>query len=301
MRLIHTFPFISIVIFLISGCNSGQTIIEDEGAYITAIEEWQAERLDRLKGKNGWLNLAGLLWIEEGENTFGSDTGNDIVFPEKADAFCGSLTLENGKVILEVKDKVEITSGDTLVTNLGLNDDHTKPTTHLRQGDLAWFIIKRGERYGIRLRDYKHPRIAQMDHIPVYPINFEYIVEAVLHRFDEPRTFTVATPVEGFTETYECPGEFHFRIKNDDLVLYPFTSGKGYFLVIADETTGLDTYGAGRFMYTEPDSTGLIILDFNKATNPPCAFSPYATCPMPPPENFLPVAIEAGEKAVHLD
>ena len=116
-----------------------------------------------------------------------------------------------------------------------------------------------------------------------------------------PGTFTVATPVEGFTESYQCPGELHFQIKDEELVLYPFTSGKGYFLIIADETTGLETYGAGRFMYSDPDSTGRIILDFNKAYNPPCAFSPYATCPMPPRENFLPVAIEAGEKSVHLE
>jgi uncharacterized protein (DUF1684 family) len=181
-----------------------------------------------------------------------------------------------------------------------LNDDQTKPTTRLQQGDLAWFIVKRGEKYGIRLRDYKHPRIEELDHIPVYPINTDYVVEATLTPFREPKNFIVATPVEGFTESYKCPGTLHFRIKNNDLLLYPFTSGKGYFLVFADETSGLDTYGAGRFMYCSPDSTGRIILDFNKAYNPPCAFSPYATCPMPPKENFLPVAIEAGEKSVHL-
>ncbi len=283
------------------GCNTSTPVIEDEMAYAQEIKEWQESRLERLKGKNGWLNLAGLLWLEEGENSFGSDPGNDIVFPEKAYAFCGSLTLTDGKVTLEVKNGVEIREGETLVTSLVLNDDQSKSTTYLQQGDLAWYIIKRGEKYGIRLRDYKHPRLAELDHIPTYPISLEYVVEAQLHPFDEPMEFTVATPLEGFTETYQCPGELHFRIKEDELVLFPFSSGKGYFLVIADETTGLDTYGAGRFMYCMPDSTGRIILDFNKAYNPPCAFSPYATCPMPPRENFLPVAIEAGEKSVHLD
>ena len=112
---------------------------------------------------------------------------------------------------------------------------------------------------------------------------------------------TLATPGEGFTEEYQCPGELHFNISDQDLVLYPFTSGNGYFLIIADETTGLETYGAGRYIYSVPDSTGRIILDFNKAYNPPCAFSPFATCPRPPKENFLPVAIEAGEKRVHLE
>ena len=299
-------PSLIILVFstltcLMPGCNTAVPVIEDEEAYAQEIKEWQESRLERLKGKNGWLNLAGLFWLEEGENSFGSDPGNDIVFPGKADAFCGSLTLADGKVILEVKNGVEIREGESLVTSLVLNDDHGNSTTYLQQGDLAWYIIKRGDKYGIRLRDHKHPRLDELDHIPSYPINTEYVVEAQLHPFEEPREFTVATPLEGFTETYQCPGELHFRIKKDKLVLYPFSSGKGYFLVIADETTGLDTYGAGRFMYTVPDSTGRIILDFNKAYNPPCAFSPYATCPMPPRENFLPVAIEAGEKSVHLD
>jgi uncharacterized protein (DUF1684 family) len=126
------------------------------------------------------------------------------------------------------------------------------------------------------------------------------VVEATLVPFDNPKSITVATPVEGITETYQCPGELHFEINRNKLKLHAFASGEGYFLVFADETTGIDTYGAGRFMYSTPDSTGRILLDFNKAYNPPCAFSPFATCPRPPRENFLPVAIEAGEKSVHL-
>ena len=143
-------------------------------------------------------------------------------------------------------------------------------------------------------------RIEELDHIPSYPVQTSYVVESTLFPFDTPKTMTVATPLEGFTEEYQCPGILKFRINGEELTLHPFTSGSGYFLVIADETTGLDTYGAGRFMYATPDSSGRIILDFNKAYNPPCAFSPFATCPMPPRENFLSVAIEAGEKSVHL-
>ena len=291
---------ILILFSVIGGCNRSGPIITDEAAYVESIQEWQHQRIERLKGKNGWLNLAGLFWLEEGENSFGSDPSNDIVFPEKSEAFCGMLTLNDGKVTLQAKDGVNITSGDTLVTQLSLGHDHSKNTTHLQQGDLAWYIIKRGERYGIRIRDYKHPRIEEVDHIPSYPIQTEYVVEASLVPFDEPKIMEVATPIEGFTETYECPGELHFEINRNKLRLHPFKSGERYFLVIADETTGIDTYGAGRYMYTRPDSTGRIILDFNKAYNPPCAFSPFATCPMPPRENFLPVAIEAGEKSVHL-
>ena len=294
------FLLLTTILLVANGCNSPQGLIEDEEAYVQEIEEWQHSRLERLKGKNGWLNLAGLLWLEEGENSFGSDPANDLIFPEKANSNCGSLSLADGVVTLYVKDGVKITAGDSQVTTLKLNDDQTKATTHLLQGDLAWYIIKRGDQYGIRLRDLKHPRIEKLDHIPAYPINFEYVVEAKLLPFEKPKTFSVATPVEGLTESYSCPGELHFKILDEELVLYPFTSGEGYFLIISDETTGMETYGAGRFMYALPDSTGRIILDFNKAYNPPCAFSPYATCPMPPRENSLPVAIEAGEKSVHL-
>jgi len=296
-------PYIPITLLLVFflECNRSESIITDEVTYKESIEEWQHRRLERLKSKSGWLNLAGLFWLEEGENSFGSDPSNRIRFPEKADPFSGTLTLKDSVVTLHVREGVQITIGDSLVTHAELMDDHTRGTTHVSQGDLAWYIIKRGDKYGIRLRDFKHPRLEELDHIPSYPIQTGYVVEGTLKPFSEPRTMTVATPVEGFTEEYQCPGELHFKINKRDLVLYPFRSGESYFLVIADETTGLDTYGAGRFMYATPDSTGRIILDFNKAYNPPCAFSPFATCPMPPRENFLPVAIEAGEKSVHFE
>lgn len=291
----------TIFLALLLACNSGTPVITDEAAYVKEIETWQKQRLERLKGPDGWLSLAGLLWLEEGENSFGSDSSNDIRFPEKAAAFCGTLVLHQDSVTLIAKEEAGIKAEGKSVTEMNLLDDSQENTTYLEQGDLAWNIIKRGERYAIRLRDHKHPRIDELDHIPSYPIQTSYVVEATLEPFDTAKTMEVATPVEGFSEFYECPGILHFKLNGKKLQLHPFQSGNAYFLVIADETTGMETYGAGRFMYATPDSTGRIILDFNKAYNPPCAFSPFATCPMPPRENFLPVAIEAGEKSVHLE
>jgi len=292
--------FVSIWVFA-GACNSPAPVITDEAAYIESIEAWQQQRLERLKEKDSWLSLAGLYWLEPGENTFGSDSSNQIIFPEKADAFGGTLYLEDNIITLKVADGVQITTHDTLVSQLELKYGSLEQTTRLQQGDLAWYIVERGDRYGIRLRDHKHPRINQLNHIPAYPIQPDYVVEATLEPFDSPRTMTVATPLEGYTESYEVPGILKFRLNGKNLELHPFTSGQGYFLVIADETTANETYGAGRFMYTMPDSTGRILLDFNKAYNPPCAFSPFATCPMPPRENILDVAIEAGEKTVHME
>ena len=297
-RLLFLVPFS--MLFIATGCDPGHPIITDEVSYVKSIEEWQLSRLERLKSKNGWLSLAGLFWLEEGESTFGSDSSNDIVFPDKAEGYCGTITRNGDQVFVHVNAGTEIMHEEDQVTTMELENDHSDNTTYLQQGDLAWYIIKRGEKLGIRLRDHHHPRIGELDHIPSYPISTDYVVEAILEPFPEPKTITVATPVEGISESYQCPGELHFRINREDLVLYPFTSGNGYFLVIADETSGMDTYGAGRFMYATPDSTGRIVLDFNKAYNPPCAFSPFATCPFPPKENYLPVAIEAGEKSVHL-
>jgi uncharacterized protein (DUF1684 family) len=296
-------PFLVIGLTLIMGtsCLRKEKVISDEEAYRASIEDWQHQRLERLKSKQGWLNLAGLFWLQEGENRFGSDPSNDIVFPEKAGAFSGILTLENGRIHLEAYENSGILWEDRPVREMELRTDQQDSTTLLTQGDLAWYIIRRADKSGIRLRDYAHPRLKALDHIPCFPVNPHYVVEAELKRFKESRTLTLATPVEGITESYECPGELHFRLGGNKEVLYPFQSGSGYFLVFADATTGLETYGAGRFMYTTPDSTGRIILDFNKAYNPPCAFSPFATCPMPPEENFLKVAVEAGEKSVHLD
>ena len=110
-----------------------------------SITQWQQQRLERLKSKTGWLNLAGLFWLEEGENSFGSDPSNKVVFPEKAAHFCGTLTLTDGKVHLEVAEGVQIAIGDSLITRATLKSDHEENTTHLQQGDLAWYIIKRGE------------------------------------------------------------------------------------------------------------------------------------------------------------
>lgn len=300
MGLKRMFLVVSTALLVASGCNNTHPLIEDEGAYLASVESWQQARLERLKDKNGWLSLAGLYWLEEGENSFGSDNDNDIVFPGKADAFCGTLTLTGDQVRLDVKAGIDIQDDSGMVTNMILSDDHTENTTRLQQGDLAWYVIKRGEKYGIRLRDHKHPRIDELQKIPSFPVDTRFVVEATLESFEIPKTITVATPVEGLTESYRCPGELHFSINRKEVVLYPFISGNGYFLVFADETTGIETYGAGRFMYAIPDSAGRIILDFNRAYNPPCAFSPFATCPMPPRENILEVSIRAGEKSVHL-
>ena len=281
-----------------TGCDGSSSLIEDPATYVASIEQWQQERLQGLKSKDGWLNLAGIYWLEDGVHTLGSDPSNDIVFPVRAPAFIGSLRVKDSMVHLRVNDDVELFFKNEVVTELDLSYDSSDKPSYITHGDFAWYIMKRHHSLAIRLRDYKNPALEALDHIPAYPIDPDYLVEARLVPFDEVKTITVMTPFQDYTQDYECPGELHFKLKGEKLTLLPFSSGDEYFIILSDETSALETYGAGRFMYAAPDSNGRVLLDFNKAYNPPCALTEFAACPMPPRENHLPLKIEAGEKAL---
>jgi len=162
----------------------------------------------------------------------------------------------------------------------------------------AWNIIRRGSYFGIRLRDYENPAVNGLDTIPHFETDSHYRIVARFRPYIIPEKIKVQTII-GTEEESIIPGELHFRVSGKKLVLYPFSEGESLFLVFGDLSNGEETYPAGRFLYTEaPDNHNRVILDFNKAYNPPCAFSPYATCPLPIRKNVLPVIVPAGEKTV---
>lgn len=291
-------PILLAAAFLSGGCPTGSSPLKDPASYVASVEQWQLDRLEGLKAKDGWLNLAGIYWLKEGMQTFGSDSANDIIFPAKAPAIIGSLSLVDSLVRLQVSEGVDLYYKNESVKELELSYDSSREPSYITHGDFAWYIMKRHHKLAVRLRDYKNPAIADLDHIPSYPIDPDYLVEAKLVPFDEVKIITVPTPFPDYTQDYECPGELRFKLKGKRLTLLPFSAGDQYFIIISDETSGLDTYGGGRFMYASSDSEGKILLDFNKAYNPPCALTPFAACPMPPGENHLPVKIEAGEKRI---
>lgn len=292
----------TIILILFTACRQKTPLIADWNSYIAEHEEWQTNRLERLKSERGWLNLAGLFWLEEGVNSFGSDTSNSIVFPDKFPAFGGKLILEDSIVTLITAKNAMITVSGEIVSEMVLSHDQSSNTTTLETGSYRWFIVKRGDNFGIRLRDLEHPRIAALNHIPAYPFDKNWVVEAEYIPYDSSRKMQVPTVIENFYENYEVPGELKFRVDGKVQTLLPFKSGDGFFLIVGDATNGLESYGAGRFLYAGPATEeSKVIIDFNRAYNPPCAFSPYATCPLPPPENILEVKIGAGEKAVHLE
>ncbi len=293
--------FTLLTLLIILSCNRNNSLIDNPEVFKSEYQDWQISRLERLKSENGWLNLAGLFWLEEGVNTFGSGESNDIIFPKHFPEIGGEIFLEDSTLSIKVHEVVSITTKGEQIDEILLTHDQQKNKTVLEHGSFRWFIIKRGENYGIRLRDLKHPRINELDHIPYYPPSDKWAIEATFVPYDSVRIIEVPTVINNFSEPYKVPGELKFRINGKTHTLLPFTAGKGYFLIVGDASNGIETYGAGRFMYTDKVFEDKVILDFNRAYNPPCAFSPYATCPLPPFENILDLKIEAGEKAIHLE
>ncbi|MFP4621091.1 MAG: DUF1684 domain-containing protein [Bacteroidales bacterium] len=269
--------------------------------YKERILEWRAERLKNLKSPDGWLNLAGLYWLEPGETTIGSDSSNDLVFPGKAPGNMGSLFLTDDSIRFTVSKNVEIFHQDTLIAKIQMTSDASGEPTVLEHGPLRWYVIKRGEQYGIRLRDLKSPLLDELTEIPAFSVSKDWSIKAEFEPYNEKKTMEVPN-VLGGTYQEETPGVLKFKYRNETYTLHPTGSRKSLFVVFGDETNAEETYGGGRFLAVEaPDENNITHLDFNKAYNPPCAFTPYATCPLPPRQNVLPFKIKAGEKAPDLD
>jgi uncharacterized protein (DUF1684 family) len=164
-------------------------------------------------------------------------------------------------------------------------------------GSLAWTVVERVARFGIRLRDFEHPFVESFGPLPYFDIDSSLRVKAVLRRYAEPKTANVGTVIEGLGYHPESPGLVELEIDGKLYELEAYTSGEKLFYVFGDQTNRNDTYGAGRFLYsTTPGADGLTILDFNKSYSPPCAFNDFSTCPVASPRNRLPIRIEAGEK-----
>lgn len=291
--------FILLLLLICGSCHRNSIPTPDKKTYFNEIETWRAGRLERLKSREGWLNLAGLYWLKEGMNTIGSDTSNTIVFPSKAPAFIGTIELRGDSVYLRsVSEPVSIDSLPAV--DKKLKDDASGKPDVMMLKSMAWHIIKRETQYGIRLRDYTSPMIDSLSSIPYFEINENLRIVAEFRPYGQPEKQMVPTVI-GVDEETLIPGELEFRIRGKKLILYPAQAEDGFFIVFGDQTNGNETYAAGRFLYTSaPDAKNRVIIDFNKSYNPPCAFTPYATCPLPLRRNILPVRIEAGEKAVHL-
>ena len=281
---------------LFAGCNQKPAQPEN---YRTEIEVWRSKRISSLKARDGWLNLAGLYWLQEGLNTIGSDSSNSLVFPKRAPAFIGVIERKGDSIYL-LSTSVPVLIGGVPSAHVKLRNDASGTPDVMMVDSLAWFIIKRGDRYGVRLRDFDNPLIDSLTAIPCFETNIRWRITAEFKPYAKPEKHQVQTII-GSEEENMVPGELHFHAGGKNLILYPFIAENGFFLVFGDATNGSETYPAGRFLYTDaPDADNHVIIDFNRAYNPPCAFTPYATCPLPLRKNVLPIAIAAGEKTVHV-
>ncbi|MFQ5350007.1 MAG: DUF1684 domain-containing protein [Thermoanaerobaculia bacterium] len=270
-----------------------------EPGYAEKIESWRADRMERLRRPDGWLSLAGLYWLEEGANTFGADPASDMVFPHgKAEPRLGVLHRTGRQVRLEAAAGAAVAHNGEPVTELDLVSDAGGEPTTLGHGSLRFYVIERGERVGLRLKDLGSELRRSFDGIDHYPVDPVWRLEARFERFAEPKMIPVPN-ITGDINDQPSHGRVVFAI--DGTVHSLESLGKPedeLFLVFGDRTNGDETYGGGRFLYAGPaDGEGRLVVDFNKAYNPPCVFTPYATCPLPPPGNRLPVAVLAGEKS----
>ena len=268
-------------------------------AYAGEVEQWKSKRLASLKGEDGWLSLVGLHWLKEGENKIGSDPSSDVPLPEgKSPRVAGSIFLNGGATRIEARPGSGITSEGKPVTSLDLQPDTGGKPTVLKLGTLTFHVIKRGERLGVRVKDSASPERTNFRGLEYFPVDERWRVEARFEPHNPPKSIPIVN-VLGMEEDTPSPGTLVFDLNGQTYRLDALTEEgePQFFVIFADQTSGKETYGAGRYLYAgPPDSAGRLLIDFNEAYSPPCAFTKYATCPLPPEQNKLPVRVEAGEK-----
>jgi uncharacterized protein (DUF1684 family) len=266
--------------------------------YVKGIEKWRTEREANLKNETGWLTVVGLFWLKEGTNTVGAGEKFDVRLTENfLEGKFGEIEFKNGEAILKLAKGIEaLVDGKRFAGAAKLVSDEKGKLTEIRTGTQTFFLIKREERFGIRLKDSNSEARRNFKGLHWFPIDESYKVTARLEAWPELKELSVPN-VLGGNFKMKSPGILKFSINGKEYSLQPVDEGDGtLFIVFGDGSNRSDTYRSGRFLYAEKPVNGEVILDFNKAENPPCAFTPYATCPLPPAGNKLEVEIKAGEK-----
>lgn len=285
------------MLMAVSLSGTGVVVAHGGDDYVTEIESWRAQRVERLTAAGGWLSLIGLDWLKPGRNTVGSAKDNDIVIA-KAPAHLGTIDWNGEKIEATLKAGAPAMIDGQLITHAELLDDsHEKPTVVSFDG-VSFHVIDRGGRKGLRIKDPQAETRTKFLGIDYFPVDPAWRVEAKWVAFEPAQTIGIPN-VLGAVEQMKVPGKAVFEHDGKTIELLPVLESEDatdLFFIIADTTSGKQSYGAGRFLYSDLPKDGKLVLDFNKAYNPPCAFTPFATCPLAPPENRMKVAVEAGEK-----
>jgi uncharacterized protein (DUF1684 family) len=254
-------------------------------------ESWRAQRERDLKSDTGWLTVAGLTFLKPGASTIGADRDSDVVLPASAPAHAGELTRQDRDVWFTPAPGSGIQlNGAPVEGKIQL-----KPRDRLTSGGVSFHLHESGERVGIRIRDVNSPLRRSFKGLRWFAVSDAWTIEARFVPYTQPRQTTVANVLGDF-ETLTIPGDVVFQVKGQEVRLQAAQSGKRLWLIFSDATSPRETYRI-RFLYADPPSAdGRVTLDFNRAYNPPCAYNPYTTCPVPPPQNRLKVPIRAGER-----
>jgi uncharacterized protein (DUF1684 family) len=272
------------LLLLVAACKKPEAPAPD-AAYENEIRQWQTNRVERLKKEDSWLTLVALTWLKEGGN------------PAPADS--GTITLAGGTTTLNPAGEGLTIDGKPVTGPVPLlaDADPNGPTI-VQKGSVRFNIIKRGERYGIRVKDAEAETRKNFKGLEYFPIDPAWRKEARLEAYQPPKRIPI-TDVTGMTSDNISPGALVFEHDGKEIRIDPILEegSDEFFIIFKDETSKDSTYQAGRYLYAKkPGPDGKVIVDFNRAYNPPCVFTPYATCPLPPAQNRLPIRIEAGEK-----
>ena len=266
--------------------------------YTAEIDAWHARRIEHLKRDDGWLTLVGLFPLHEGDSSIGSSSSCALRLPEENLGTLGIIHRRGNRVRFTPSETSELQcEGAALNGAIELRGDDSGSPTIVRKGSVSFYLIKRGEEYYIRAKDNDSEVRKSFHGIDRFPVDPGWRIRAKWEPFDPPRV--LKTPnVLGQIDEEPLYGAIVFSRQGKTVRLH--ASGKpsdSLFLVFGDATNQISTYGGGRFLSIDPPAEdGTIVVDFNRAYDPPCVFTPYATCPLPPEGNTLPFAVEAGEK-----
>jgi len=283
-----------LLVFSVAIVRGASSPAAPDAAYVQSFEHWKAEQTEDLRAN--WLSLVGLFWLKPGVNSFGSDASNTIVFP-KGPAHAGEFDLESNEITLKLRPDTHATIAGKLVTTAKLDPDTSSHVTRVEMGTLRFHVIIRGQRVGIRVRDTQSAAARDFKGMIFYPLDLNYRVSATWIPSEGQKTVEIPNALGDVTPE-PSPGMVVFKLSGEELRLTALggDAKNGLFFVFNDATAKSDTYPGGRFLETDPVVDGKVVLDFNRAHNPPCAVTPYATCPLAPKENRLAPAIPAGEK-----
>lgn len=301
----HTLQFISMIAILLgtvlNACKQKHNPLPvNTEEHRAEIDEFVRLRDQALVAEDGWLNLIGLFWLNQGSSDMGTAEQTEISldktgYPEHIGSFdwVGRHVMFRPAIDGVLVDGVAAEKMNTVF------DVEQKAASTMEFGTLHWQVIMRGDRVGIRLRDLESKAVTTFAGVDRFPIDISWRKVARFTPYQPAKLVPLAN-VLGQTIPTPAVGSVSFESDGQTYQLDVFEEAEELFLIFADETSGLETYGGGRYLYAQKaDSDGLVVLDFNKAINPPCVFTPYATCPLPPLQHILPISVNAGERATY--